>query len=225
MKYTTLLFDVDDTILDFKAAELQGLAKLFEHYGYHLNDSLLKRYQIVNQGLWKAFEENKCTREEVLNTRFGLFFEQLGKKVDSVAVEKEYRQYLNHGSQRLGNSLDIVADLADKADLYVVTNGVAKTQYQRLEAAKLLPYFKDIFVSETIGYQKPRIEFFQHVFNKIAPVDLEKTVIIGDSLSSDIKGGQNAGIDTIWLNVNQQETPTIKPTYTIQNLDDLYQIL
>ncbi|WP_208921312.1 HAD-IA family hydrolase, partial [Enterococcus cecorum] len=79
-------------------------------------------------------------------------------------------------SQRLGNSLDIVADLADKADLYVVTNGVAKTQYQRLEAAKLLPYFKDIFVSETIGYQKPRIEFFQHVFNKIAPVDLEKTV-------------------------------------------------
>lgn len=225
MKYTTLLFDVDDTILDFKAAELQGLAKLFEHYGYHLNDSLLKRYQIVNQGLWKAFEENKCTREEVLNTRFGLFFEQLGKKVDSVAVEKEYRQYLNQGTQRLGNSLDIVADLADKADLYVVTNGVAKTQYQRLEAAKLLPYFKDIFVSETIGYQKPRIEFFQHVFNKIAPVDLEKTVIIGDSLSSDIKGGQNAGIDTIWLNVNQQETPTIKPTYTIQNLDDLYQIL
>lgn len=225
MKYTTLLFDVDDTILDFKAAELQGLSKLFEHYGYHLNDSLLKRYQIVNQGLWKAFEENKCTREEVLNTRFGLFFEQLGKKVDSVAVEKEYRQYLNQGSQRLGNSLDIIADLADKADLYVVTNGVAKTQYQRLEAAKLLPYFKDIFVSETIGYQKPRIEFFQHVFNKIAPVDLEKTVIIGDSLSSDIKGGQNAGIDTIWLNANQQETPTIKPTYTIQNLDDLYQIL
>ena len=225
MKYTTLLFDVDDTILDFKAAELQGLSKLFEHYGYHLNDSLLKRYQIVNQGLWKAFEENKCTREEVLNTRFGLFFEQLGKKVDSVAVEKEYRQYLNQGSQRLENSLDIVADLADKADLYVVTNGVAKTQYQRLEAAKLLPYFKDIFVSETIGYQKPRIEFFQHVFNKIAPVDLEKTVIIGDSLSSDIKGGQNAGIDTIWLNANQQETPTIKPTYTIQNLDDLYQIL
>ena len=225
MKYTTLLFDVDDTILDFKAAELQGLSKLFEHYGYHLNDSLLKRYQIVNQGLWKAFEENECTREEVLNTRFGLFFEQLGKKVDSVAVEKEYRQYLNQGSQRLGNSLDIVADLADKADLYVVTYGVAKTQYQRLEAAKLLPYFKDIFVSETIGYQKPRIEFFQHVFNKIAPVDLEKTVIIGDSLSSDIKGGQNAGIDTIWLNANQQETPTIKPTYTIQNLDDLYQIL
>lgn len=225
MKYTTLLFDVDDTILDFKAAELQGLSKLFEHYGYHLNDSLLKRYQIVNQGLWKAFEENKCTREEVLNTRFGLFFEQLGKKVDSVAVEKEYRQYLNQGSQRLGNSLDIIADLADKADLYVVTNGVAKTQYQRLEAAKLLPYFKDIFVSETIGYQKPRIEFFQHVFNKIAPVDLAKTVIIGDSLSSDIKGGQNAGIDTIWLNANQQETPTIKPTYTIQNLDDLYQIL
>src|SRR5699024_9897845 len=104
------------------------------------------------------------------------------------------------GSQRLGNSLAIVSDLAKKADLYVVTNGVAKTQYQRLEAAKLLPYFKEIFVSETIGYQKPRIEFFQHVFHKIAPVDLEKTVIIGDSLSSDIQGGKNAGIDTIWLN-------------------------
>lgn len=225
MRYNTLLFDVDDTILDFKAAELQGLSKLFGNQGYELTDELLSSYQILNQQLWKDYEENKRTREEVLNTRFGLFFEQLGKKVDSVAMEQEYRHYLNQGAQRLGNSLEIIADLSNKANLYVVTNGVAKTQYQRLEAAKLLPYFKEIFVSETIGYQKPRIEFFQHVFNKIAPVDLEKTVIIGDSLSSDIKGGQNAGIDTIWLNANQQETPTIKPTYTIQNLDDLYQIL
>ncbi|MCJ0553823.1 YjjG family noncanonical pyrimidine nucleotidase, partial [Enterococcus cecorum] len=185
---------------------------------------LLSSYQILNQQLWKDYEENKRTREEVLNTRFGLFFEQLGKKVDSVAVEKEYRQYLNQGSQRLGNSLAIVSDLAKKADLYVVTNGVAKTQYQRLEAAKLLPYFKEIFVSETIGYQKPRIEFFQHVFHKIAPVDLEKTVIIGDSLSSDIQGGKNAGIDTIWLNANQQKA-NIQPTHTIQTLDEIYQIL
>ena len=164
MRYNTLLFDVDDTILDFKAAELQGLSKLFANHGYELSDELLNSYQTLNQQLWKDYEENKRTREEVLNMRFGLFFEQLGKKVDSAAVEKEYRQYLNQGSQRLGNSLAIVSDLAKKADLYVVTNGVAKTQYQRLEAAQLLPYFKEIFVSETIGYQKPRIEFFQHVF-------------------------------------------------------------
>lgn len=225
MRYNTLLFDVDDTILDFKAAELQGLSKLFGNHGYELSDELLNSYQTLNQQLWKDYEENKRTREEVLNTRFGLFFEQLGKKVDSAAVEKEYRQYLNQGAQRLGNSLEIIADLSDKANLYVVTNGVAKTQYQRLEAAQLLPYFKEIFVSETIGYQKPRVEFFDHVFRHIPKVDLSKTVIIGDSLSSDIQGGINAGIDNIWLNPHGQNSDKIQPTYMIQTLDELYEIL
>lgn len=225
MRYNTLLFDVDDTILDFKAAELQGLSKLFGNHGYELSDELLNSYQTLNQQLWKDYEENKRTREEVLNTRFGLFFEQLGKKVDSAAVEKEYRQYLNQGAQRLGNSLEIIADLSDKANLYVVTNGVAKTQYQRLEAASLLPYFKGIFVSETIGHQKPRVEFFEHVFRHIPQVDLSKTVIIGDSLSSDIQGGINAGIDNIWLNPHGQNSDKIQPTYMIQTLDELYEIL
>lgn len=225
MRYNTLLFDVDDTLLDFKAAELAGLTKLFGNHGYELSDELLNSYQTLNQQLWKDYEENKRTREEVLNTRFGLFFEQLGKKVDSAAVEKEYRQYLNQGSQRLGNSLAIVSDLAKKANLYVVTNGVAKTQYQRLEAAQLLPYFKEIFVSETIGYQKPRVEFFDHVFRHIPKVDLSKTVIIGDSLSSDIQGGINARIDNIWLNPHGQNSDKIQPTYMIQTLDELYEIL
>lgn len=224
MRYNTLLFDVDDTILDFKAAELQGLSKLFGNHGYELSNELLSSYQTLNHQLWKDYEENKRTREEVLNTRFGLFFERLGKNVDSEAMEKEYRQYLNQGSQRLGNSLAVVSDLSKKADLYVVTNGVAKTQYHRLAASKLLPYFKEIFVSETIGYQKPQLGFFQHIFNKITPMDLKKTVIIGDSLSSDIQGGKNAGIDTIWLNTNQQKA-NIQPTYTIQTLDEIYQIL
>ena len=107
----------------------------------------------------------------------------------------------------------------------MVTNGVAKTQYQRLEAASLLPYFKGVFVSETIGYQKPRVEFFEHVFRHIPQVDLSKTVIIGDSLSSDIQGGINAGIDNIWLNPHGQNSDKIQPTYMIQTLDELYEIL
>ena len=225
MKYENLLFDVDDTLLDFKAAELAGLTKLFANHGYILTDKLLAKYQMMNQSLWKDYEENRRTREEILDTRFGLFFDKLGKKVDSQAIEQEYRHYLNQGAQRLGNSLEIIADLSNKANLYVVTNGVAKTQYQRLKAASLLPYFKDIFVSETIGYQKPRVEFFEYVFRRIPQVDLSKTVIIGDSLSSDIQGGVNAGIDNIWLNPHGENSDKIQPTYMIQTLDELYEIL
>lgn len=225
MKYTTLLFDVDDTLLDFKAAENQGLHQLFAEEGLDLTPNLKQQYQTLNHQLWHDYEQNKISRDEVLNQRFRLFFEQLGRKVDGEQMELRYRQYLNQGHQLLGNSLKIIQDLAPKASLYVVTNGVSETQYRRLTDAKLYPYFKDIFVSDAIGYQKPRIEFFNHVFDKIPHVDLKKTLIIGDSLTSDIQGGINANIDTVWLNPKQTPAKSCQPTYEITQLEQLYPIL
>lgn len=226
MRYTTLLFDVDDTLLDFQAAENQALRLLFQQEGIEFTPELEKNYKELNERRWRAFEAGEMSRETVVNERFGEFFAQIDRSVDSLAMEQKYREFLNQGHQLLGNSREIIADLAGKADLYVVSNGVSKTQYQRLGDAKLLPYFKEIIISEDTGYQKPMIEFFDYTFNKIPQLNKEKTVIIGDSLTSDIQGGKNAGIDTIWLHpAVESHSLSIQPTHHIQRLEEIYEIL
>lgn len=226
MRYQTLLFDVDDTLLDFQAAEDQALRRLFELEQLELTPELKAAYQKLNHHLWEEFEKGHLSREAVTENRFGQLFQQFGKKVDGPEMEGQYRRFLNQGHQLLGNSREIVADLAKKAELYTVTNGVSKTQYQRLADAGMLPYFKDIFVSEDTGYQKPMPEYFEYVFQRIPDLQKESTVIIGDSLTSDIKGGQGAGIDTIWLNSGKKELVAgITPTYQISHLEEIYPIL
>ncbi|MBM7709450.1 YjjG family noncanonical pyrimidine nucleotidase [Enterococcus lemanii] len=226
MRYKTLLFDVDDTLLDFQAAEKQALHALFQTEGLTLTSELEQTYKKINQERWQAFEQGQMSREEVVNGRFGAFFARYGRQVDSLSFERKYREFLNEGHQLLGNSRQVIAELAKQADLYVVTNGVSKTQMKRLNDAKLLPYFKEVIVSEATGYQKPMREFFDYTFKKIPNLKKSQTVIIGDSLTSDIQGGVNAGIDTIWFNPKALPTPvTIQPTYRIQQLEELYEIL
>ncbi|MFV0558231.1 MAG: YjjG family noncanonical pyrimidine nucleotidase [Enterococcus sp.] len=225
MKYKTLLFDVDDTLLDFQATQAWALTQLFGELGIELTTEMRARYHIVNQQLWSDFEQGQLSRKELTDTRFGLFFSQLGMTVDSLALDKSYRNYLKQGHHLLGNSQQIITDLARKADLYVVTNGGTTTQYQRLKDAQLLPYFQDIFVSEATGYQKPMKEYFEYVFARIPNFNPQETVIIGDSLVSDIQGGNAAGIATIWLNNASQKTTAIEPTYQICKLDEIYEIL
>ncbi|KAF1300952.1 MULTISPECIES: YjjG family noncanonical pyrimidine nucleotidase [Enterococcus] len=224
MKYKNLLFDVDDTLLDFQAAENEALKALFQEEGLQLTPAIKTSYQALNHQLWQEFEQGKRQRDEVVNQRFSLLFQQFGKRVDGTKMESHYRQFLNQGHQLLGNSREIIADLADKAELYIVTNGVSATQYQRLTDAKLLPYFKNVFVSEDTGFQKPMKEYFDFVFERIPQFEKKETVIIGDSLTSDIEGGIQAGIDTIWLNP-AKAAASIAPTYQISKLDEIYTIL
>ncbi|AYW46182.1 YjjG family noncanonical pyrimidine nucleotidase [Tetragenococcus koreensis] len=226
MRYKNLLFDVDNTLLDFHDAEQQALKALFNELGVPLTPENETLYKTINQKRWEEHEKGNLTSDEVVNGRFGLFFERLGKKVDSVKTEQRYRQFLNQGHKRIGNSLEIIRDLSAKADLYVVTNGLANTQFQRLTDAKLYPYFKDIFISEQAGFQKPMIEFFDYVFTQAPHLQKEETVIIGDSLTSDIQGGKNAGIDTIWFNpIAAAADAKIKPTFQISRLEDIYDVL
>lgn len=226
MNYSTLLFDLDDTLLDFKAAEDQALQKLFAHLNMTLTPEIEKYYKTMNHKLWADYEQGKLSRQEVTNGRFQKLFATLGKDVDGPALDQNYRHYLTQGHQLLGNSRRIIADLANKADLYVVTNGVSETQYKRLEDAKLLPYFKDIFVSEDTGYQKPMPEYFDYVARRIPHFVAQKALVIGDSLTSDIKGANNAGLDSVWLNPEaKQLLPDVQPTYEVKVLDQLYPIL
>lgn len=225
MRYETILFDIDDTLLDFKAAEEQALSWLFKDMGVEPSLSVKNTYKKMNQGFWRDHEAGLLSRQELLDTRFRLFFEQYDREVDGPKTEARYRQYLNQGYQLMENSLEVVQRLSQTEALYVVTNGVSVTQHQRLEKSGLAPYFKKFFISEEMGVHKPMKEFFDHVFAEIPRINKDKTVIVGDSLTSDIKGGQVAGIDTIWMNPTQKVATTIEPTYQIRELTDLYQIL
>lgn len=225
-KYQTLLFDVDDTLLDFGAAEDAALRLLFDSQKMPLTTEIKAHYQTINQGLWRLFEEGKIDRDEVVNTRYSLLFKEYGHEVDGALLEKNYRSFLEEGHQLVAGALELISDLQSKYDLYIVTNGVSTTQDKRLRGSGLYPSFKGVFVSEDTGYQKPMKLYFDYVFARIPNFSVEKALIIGDSFSADIVGGQLAGLDTCWFNPAMKSNDTeIVPTYEIQKLDELYRIL
>ena len=179
----------------------------------------------MNQKLWSSFEKGEIKREELLHTRFSILFEKVGLTLNGVHLDNLYRQYLEESAVLIDGAKSLLQKLAKQYDLYVVTNGVARTQFIRLNNSELATYFKDIFVSEEVGYQKPMKEFFNHVFEKIPHHSVDETLIIGDSLTSDIQGGINAGIDTCWFNPKGPINVTHNPTYEINQLQTLENML
>ncbi|MBG9582557.1 HAD family hydrolase [Bacillus thuringiensis] len=225
-KYKTLLFDVDDTLLDFQKAEKVALRMLFEEKGIPLTREVEAQYKKINKSLWDAFEEGEINRDEVVNTRFSMLFKEYGEEVDGILFENNYRNYLEEGNQLMQGAFEFISQIQSECDLYIVTNGISKTQYKRLRNAGLHSMFKDIFVSEDTGYQKPMKEYFDYVFERIPNFAPEEGLIIGDSLSADMKGGYVAGIDTCWFNPEKKSNHSeIVPTYEVQNFEELYAIL
>lgn len=225
-KYQTLLFDVDDTLLDFSAAEDEALHRLFAENGLDLTDEVEKHYREINGALWSAFERGEISREEIVNTRFELLFKEYGKQVDGKQLGERYQHFLAENHDFIDGAYNLIQGLANQYDLYIVTNGVTATQYKRLKDSGLYPFFKEVFVSEDTGYQKPMKEYFDYVFEHISTFDQNSTLIIGDSLSSDIQGGLNAGIDTCWFNPQHKVNKTsVQPKYEIARLEYLQAIL
>ncbi|GAD17142.1 YjjG family noncanonical pyrimidine nucleotidase [Lentilactobacillus otakiensis] len=219
MKYSTLLFDVDDTLLNFQASEQHAMQKLFENIGEELTPTIYEDYHELNEHLWQQYERKEITREQLLDTRFNLFFGKYGKQVDGQAYEAKYRSYLAEGHTQMPHAEELLADLSANHDIYVVTNGIAKTQRRRLSESGLAPYFTSVFASEVIGYQKPDPAFFDYVARKINGFSKSASLVIGDSLTSDIKGASAYGLDSVWFNPHhQQNTTKTSPTYEIDHL-------
>ena len=226
MKFTTILLDLDDTLLDFGAAEKVALSKTLQELGIEPTEAKLHRYHEINISQWEAFERGELSRERVLTRRFELFFEELGLSIDAQACEDRYRHYLGIGHYFVEGAEALLEYLAPKYKLYLASNGVAETQYSRLESAGIGHYFEEIFISETTGHHKPEREYFDYCFARIANFDPNTTLIIGDSLSSDILGGNNAGIHTCWCNIKRlPPRPDIVPDFEIHSLAELYELL
>lgn len=222
-----LFLDLDDTILDFHKAEHIAVRKAISEAGVEATDEVCARYSQINLMHWQMLERGEITREQVLVNRFGMLFEELGHRVDPVAVARNYERLLGIGHYFLPGAEETVKKvLFGHYRMFLASNGTASVQHSRLTSADLYPYFEQVFVSQEIGFNKPSREYFDGCFARIPDFDPEKALMVGDSLTSDILGGINAGLRTCWVNPRGKTNETgIHPDFEIRSITELPELL
>ena len=227
MKYKIILFDADGTLYDFDKAAVEALKSSFDKYDIEWTAKRFEIYEEVNKKIWNDFEKGLITTKEIKTERFKRFFDAI--KVDniySLQFSKDYLNFLSQNNYLLDGAADIVKWSNEKFELAIVTNGLASVQNPRFKNSELRRYFKHIIISEEIGFAKPKKEIFDYSFKLFNNPNKESVIIIGDNLTSDIKGGLDYGIDTCWFNpTKKKNNSNIVPTYEISNLNELKKIL
>lgn len=217
-----VLFDLDDTLFDFHKAEKIALTKTLVHFGIDPTEETLALYSAINAAHWKRLELGEISREEVKVGRYRDLFKTIGVECDPVKATAYYESMLAIGHYFMPGAPELLGELYRKYRLYIVSNGTAKVQEGRIGSSGIAKYMDGIFISQILGANKPDKQFFDICFAEIPDFSLSETVIIGDSLSSDIKGGINAGITTVWFNPKRIENDNdIKPDYTIKELSEV----
>ena len=217
-----VLFDLDDTLFDFHKAEKIALTKTLMHFGIDPTEETLALYSTINAAHWKRLELGEISREEVKVGRYRELFKTIGVECDPVKATAYYESMLAIGHYFMPGAPELLEELYGKYRLYIVSNGTAKVQEGRIGSSGITKYMDGIFISQILGANKPDKQFFDICFADIPDFSLSETVIIGDSLSSDIKGGINAGITTVWFNPKGIENDNdIKPDYTIKELSEV----
>lgn len=220
----TLFFDLDQTLFDFHKAEAEALRKTLTAFGVTPVPAIVQRYSEINQSQWELLELGKLTRDQVLVRRFDLLLEELQLDVAQTGdvgaqMAKIYEGHLMQGHYFMEGAEELLECLYPNYDMYLMSNGTAHVQDSRLKSANISHFFKEIFISQRIGYNKPDVRFFEACFLRIADFHREESIIIGDSLTSDIQGGINAGIRTCWFHVPGTEpSPGLLPDYEITSL-------
>ena len=217
-----VLFDLDDTLFDFHKAEKIALTKTLVHFGIDPTEETLALYSTINAAHWKRLELGEISREEVKVGRYRELFKTIGVECDPAKATAYYESMLAIGHYFMPGAPELLEELYGKYRLYIVSNGTAKVQEGRIGSSGIAKYMDGIFISQTLGANKPDKQFFDICFAEIPDFSLSETVIIGDSLSSDIKGGINAGITTVWFNPKGIENDSdIKPDYIIKELSEV----
>lgn len=223
-----ILWDVDGTLLDFIKAEYAAIKKCFEvfHLG-ECTDEMIARYSVINKRYWERLERGEITKLEVLLGRFREFFESEGIITDCVEeFNREYQVRLGDTICFCDDSYELLKKLKGKVKQYAVTNGTKVAQDKKLRKSGFDDIFDDIFISEEIGVEKPYLGFFQKVWEKIGEYALDEIMIVGDSLTSDMQGGNNAGIICCWYNPYKKENDKkLRIDYEIDNLQKILEIL
>lgn len=221
-----IFLDLDDTLLDFHLAEHIAMKATFAEMGVPNDDKTLARYSEINRTCWERLERGEWTRREVLVGRFKLLFAEIGNSADPELAQQTYEDKLCIGHYFLPGAAKLLDELYGKYKLYITSNGTARVQDSRIASSGIARYFDGIFISQRVGADKPSPLFFERVFAAIEDFDPGEAMIVGDSLTSDIKGGLDAGILTCLYNPKHKSArPDITPDYEIYSLDELIPLI
>ncbi len=222
-----IFLDLDNTLLDFQRGERVAISQTLNEINVDSTEALVSRYMEINLACWRALERGEMTRDEVLYGRFQRLFDEIGYSASAKAVQDRYQDILSRQHDFMPGAKELLDALREskKYRLYIATNGIPEVQYPRIADSGIGEYFDGIFISYEIGYPKPKREFFEGCFVKIKEFKREQTIIVGDSLTSDIMGGINARVATCHYNVWGDTYGEIIPDYTINNLSELIPLL
>lgn len=226
IRYPILLLDADRTLFDFEKSKAAALQAAYQGAGLEAvqtySPEILARYSDINESWWRRLERGECTKPQLQIGRFREFFAALGVQADPAAFNQMYMNELGNGSYLLPHALEVCRELAKDCRLYIVTNGVSETQRRRIDASPLAELLSGIFISEEAGFPKPDVRYFDYVFSRIPGVERREILLVGDSLTSDMQGAENAGLDSCWFNPAGQKRPSQPAiTYEIWDLRQL----
>ena len=221
-----VLLDLDNTILDFHRTESEAINKTLLNFGVEPTEEVIATYKAYNRKCWEALERGEMSRDDVLFGRFELLFLSLGKEVVPEDVQHFYERRLSEGAYYIDGAEEMLKKLRGKYKLYIASNGTAFVQDRRIAASGVDKYFDGIFISERIGANKPSPLFFDGCFELMENKERDKTVIVGDTLSSDILGGINAGIHTIHYTLGKDVAYSdVKPEYSVKSIEEIPEII
>lgn len=227
MKYNLFLFDLDDTLLDFKASERQSFFLALQSLGIKSDlETLFATYQVENAALWKLFEEAKTTKEHLKVERFRKTFRSHHIEVDPVLASTRYLETLPETVVLIDHAVEICEWLKGRGEIGIITNGIQSVQSQRIKNSKIAPYINFVSVSDECGYAKPDARFFEFTSKKARVFSKDSTIIVGDRDEADIQGAHNFGIDSCWFNpAKKQKSIPGSPTFEIEHLSELKNVL
>lgn len=226
MRYTLFLFDLDDTLLDFKASERLSFFLALQSLGLKENlETVFKDYQVINSALWKEFEEGTISKELLKIERFRKTFGSHQIDINPETASNRYLDALPETVVLIDHAVEICEWLRNYGELGIITNGIEYVQRKRIQNSKLAPFINFISVSEACGFAKPDIRFFEYTANMAKSFEKASTIIVGDRLEADILGAHNFGISSCWFNPHKQTVSEIKPTYEINHLAEIKKCL
>lgn len=226
-RYDFVLLDADNTLFDFDRAEHEALKRALEERGYPFNGDTEALYLSINRALWEAFDRGEAEQKWLVVERFRRLDAALGGSNDPEAFNADYLTYLGQGAYLLPGALELCRALKEAGcTLAIATNGVARVQHARMDACPLAGLIDGLFISEELGAQKPLPGFFQPMLERLGVTDKARCLMVGDNLGSDILGGLNAGLPTVWYNPHNKPNHThIRPTFTAGDYKELKDLI
>jgi 2-haloacid dehalogenase len=224
-RYRWLLLDADGTLFDYDAAEAAALAATFRAFGVPPEARYGDAYRQINGEIWRAFERGQIAAETLRTERFRRLFQVVGVALDPDSFSERYLVHLGERADLIDGALDVVRRLHGRVGMALITNGLRDVQRSRLRRSGLAPYVSAVLISEEVGAAKPDRRIFDAAFAAIGHPRRSEVLIVGDSLTSDMRGGEAYGIDTCWYNPSHApRDPPVGVRYEIDDLEALIAI-